>query len=666
MPNCSYYRRPTRILSYGLFLTICSLFSAQGQVALAHIFSDHMVLQREQPIKIWGWATAGEAIEVSMASQSATTTANSQGNWEVILKALPAGGPHEVSIKGKNTIELKDVLVGDLWLASGQSNMEWRISSTPFTETDSTLLHENQIRLFTVQIETDYLPRNDVKGGPWLNLTSENINKFSAVAYHFGKFIHREIDVPIGIINSSLGATSVEAWMSNESLMDFDQFAPEISPILSRGKSSAQINDEFAANQSHWEKEGYLTGPGIDQKWYLPTTDVSDWKDIEVPGYWEDKEYEDHDGAMWYRKTFDLPDATIPDSFLIQLTQIDDYDRTWVNGIEIGETFGRHNFRNYWVPKSALKSKDNVITVRAFDVGGKGGFSTNAFWLTGMIRGTWQCKPGLKINVSTFRTMPSVNISPFSSPGVLYNANIAPLTKLPIKGAIWYQGESNASRAYEYRSLFKGLISDWRDQWSNPELPFFFVQLANYNPESETPGQSDWAELREAQTMALALPKTGMAVTIDIGEANDIHPRNKVDVGKRLGLAALKVAYDRDIVFQGPAADEVFFTGDQVTVTYSNVGSGLISRDKFGYIRGFELAGTDQKFHWAKAEIIDGEVRAFSSEVAEPVAIRYDWSNNPGQVDLYNVEGLPALPFRSDNWPGATTDRKFNHLDARF
>jgi len=625
-----------------------------------------MVLQREQPIKIWGWATAGEAIEVSMAAQSATTTANSHGNWEVTLGKMPAGGPHEISIVGKNTIQLKDVLVGDLWLASGQSNMEWRISSTPFTETDSVLLSENQIRLFTVQIETDYLPRNDVKGGPWMNLTSQNISSFSAVAYHFGKFVHQEIGVPIGLINSSLGATSAEAWMSNESLMAFDQFEPEIAPILSRGKSSKQIHDEFVSNQAQWEKEGYLTGPGIDDQWYLPTTDASDWQDITVPGYWEDDNYEGHDGAMWYRKTFDLPEGGIPDSFLIQLTQIDDYDRTWVNGIEVGETFGRHNFRNYWVPASALKSQGNVIVVRAFDIGGKGGFSTNAFWLTGMIRGTWQCKPGLKIDARRFRTMPTVNVSPFSSPGVLYNANIAPLTKLPIKGAIWYQGESNAGRAYEYRSLFKGLIKDWRAQWGKPDLPFLFVQLANYNPESNVPAQSDWAELREAQTMALSLPHTGMAVTIDIGEALDIHPRNKVDVGHRLGLAALKAAYDLDTVFQGPTVDHLVFAKDHVTVTYSDVGSGLISKDKFGYIRGFELAGSDKQFHWAKAEIVRGKVHVSCSTVVEPVAIRYLWSNNPGQIDLYNLEGLPALPFRSDDWPGGTIDRKFNHLDARF
>ncbi|MCB0664279.1 MAG: beta galactosidase jelly roll domain-containing protein [Saprospiraceae bacterium] len=650
-----------------LSLIVFSSTVLRAAIKLPHLFGDHMVLQRNRPLTIWGWADSGERIEVRLGSVSATAFANSDGKWSCSLPSMDAGGPFTIRIKGENEISFEDVMIGDVWVASGQSNMQWQVRQTSYVELDSQWILDSPLRLFTVQISSDYMPQDDVQGGNWQRLSQESIADFSAVAYHFARHIQRNQNIPIGIISSSLGATSIETWMSNQSLSEFDQFIPEIQPIIDRGKSFAEINAEFDAAKPAWEKRKYLTGPGIDQKWFLPETDLSQWREIDVPGFWEDQGLEDHDGAVWYRKEFDMPPgAEGHDSLLLQLSQIDDYDITWVNGKKIGETYGRHNHRNYWMPKRMLKDKGNVLVVRAFDIGGKGGFSTNAFWMSELVRGRWKMRPGLEIDSDQFQTQPTVNTTPFSSPGVLFNANIAPLTRFPVKGVIWYQGESNAERAEEYRDLFTTMIKDWRNHWQDSLMPFLFVQLANYQAENTQPEPSDWAELREAQTLALKLPATGMAVTIDIGEAGDIHPKNKHDVGLRLSLAAENIAYGETVIWHGPRKEQVQFLPNEVLITYDSAGGIPITTDKFGYVHGFEVAGADRKFYWAKAEIQGRQVRVFADQVAEPVAVRYAWSDNPGTIDLYNRQGLPALPFRTDQWPGITSGRVFDHQAARF
>ncbi|MBK8501381.1 MAG: sialate O-acetylesterase [Saprospiraceae bacterium] len=647
-------------------LTFCSDL-VRAEVRLPHLFGDHMVLQRNEPLHFWGWAAPGEKVNVTLGSQSESMLTREDGSWSIYLSEMTAGGPFIATIEGSNRIEIADVLIGDVWVASGQSNMQWQIKQTPYEEVDTSWMKSASLRLYTVQIGSDYLPCDDVRGGKWQSLSRDAVADFSAVAYHFGKYISEHKGVPIGIINSSLGATAIETWMSNEALAKFDQFKPEIEPIIRQGKSFEELERDFDAKKSDWEKIAYLSGPGIEQKWYLSGTDLSLWADIQVPGFWEDQGLTKYDGSVWYRKEFDRPEGSAgSDSLLLQLSQIDDYDLTWVNGVQVGETYGRHNHRNYWLQDSLLRDKGNVLVVRVFDIGDKGGFSTNPFWMTELVRGAWKMRPGFQIDAKTFVTLPTVNVTPFSSPGILFNANIAPLTKMSIKGIIWYRGESNASRAEEYQSLFRTMIEDWRTHWKMPNLPFFFVQLANYQAEANEPGQSDWAELREAQSLALEMPFTGMAVTIDIGEANDIHPANKLDVGKRLGLAARKVAYLDPVIGHGPKLVDIKFGQKSAMVSYDASGGRLITKDKFGYIRGFQIAGSDQKFYWARAEIVGDQVRVYASEVANPVAVRYGWSNNPGPLDLVNEEGLPALPFRSDQWPGVTAGVKFDYQAARF
>lgn len=648
-------------VSEPLLIGIVLLFLSASAVAdpkLPTIFSDNMVLQRDIPIEVWGWADPKEVIVVQLNARELKTTADRSGNWSVKFDPISAGGPYEMIVRGKKELRVRNLLFGDLWLCGGQSNMQWTVAQTGWTEIDTAFIKSGDVRLFTVHVGMDYMPQADLNGSGWLTLSPDNINAFSAVGYHFGKFLHREIGVPIGLISDNLGATSVETWMSNQKLAKFPQFASLIDPVIKKGKGFKELMADFEKTRAKWEKQYYLKGPGFDGQWYLPPTDVTDWKEIDASGNsWENEPaLRDHDGAVWFRTTFDLPEDFSGAHFHLGLGQIDDYDIVWVNGKKVGETFGKHNHRNYQVPREILKETDNVLVVRVFDNGDIGGFTTHPFWGNDILRGKWSYRRGRAIA----KPIPEPflpNVTPFSSPGVLFNANIAPLTRLAIKGVIWYQGESNADRAHEYRALFPALIDDWRKQFGNPELPFLFVQLANYGAESVEPGESNWAELREAQAMALSLPNTGMASAIDIGEAGDIHPRNKQEVGARLGKVALKVAYGNTNIALSPTFKSTAIDNRKALIEFDS--ENLISRDKYGFVRGFQIAGADQKFYWARAYIRGKHVVVESDHVSDPVAVRYAWDNNPGQLDLFSKDGLPALPFRTDTWRGITEGKVF-------
>ena len=620
-----------------------------------------MVLQREMAIRVWGWADPGEKISVMLYGKFTSAKANKNGKWFAALPAMKAGGPFDLIIKGKNEIDLTDVLIGDVWICGGQSNMQWNISQTDYVETDTSFINHGNVRLFTVHTEMDYMPREDVKGLGWKKLSKENINLFSAVSYHFGKYLYSQLNVPIGLISNNLSASFVETWMSNEALLLLPQFRPVIEPIVKEGKSFDELQAAFEKIKPEWTKNYYYKGVGMDEQWFKPETATTDWKPIKASGntWVEEPDLMHHDGEVWFRTTFDLPENYNQDNFHLGLCQIDDYDIVWVNGAKVGETYGDHNHRGYNVPRKLLKDKGNVLVVRVFDAGGIGGFTTSPFWGNTILWGDWIYKKGSAIDPNKFPNPNVPNATPFSSPAVLYNANIAPLTTFPIKGVIWYQGESNIDRAYEYRELFPAMIRDWRKQWKQGDFPFLFVQLANHHEESPLPTQSIWAELREAQAMTLTLPNTGMATAIDIGEANDIHPKNKLEVGRRLGLAAMNVAYGKQVVSSGPTFAKMRVDGNFIIIEYHNIGSGLTTKDKYGYVRGFQIAGADQKFYWAQAKIKDNTVVIVCKDVNHPVAVRYAWDDNPGPLDLYNKEGLPAIPFRTDEWKGITADILF-------
>ncbi|MCM8767173.1 MAG: sialate O-acetylesterase [Candidatus Omnitrophica bacterium] len=513
-----YFKWSKYIFLSSQFLTKQLIFS---EIKLPALISDNMVLQQGMEVPIWGQADPNEKVTVIIGNKKISTTADNQGRWMVKFDRLEPGGPFEMTITGKNKIIIKNILVGEVWICSGQSNMAWPVSNVKDAQKEISEANYPQIRFFSVTRTTSIEPQQDCKG-KWVECSPSTVGGFSAVGYFFGRELHKSMGIPVGLINSSWGGTPAEAWTSYSVL----ETAPELKPILER------------------------------------------WNKI-IANYPQAKEKYEKDLIKW--------------------------------------------------KEDAEKAKD------------KG-----------------QPEP----------TRPSPPPGPDSPhrPGNLYNGMIAPLIPYAIKGVIWYQGESNVGRAYQYRKLFPVLIHNWRESWGQGDFPFLFVQLANFMQVKSEPEESAWAEMREAQMMALSIPNTGMAVTIDIGDANDIHPKNKQDVGYRLALIAKKIAYGQNIVYSGPIYKYMKVEGNKVRLYFEHTGSGLIAKGGEP-LTGFAIAGEERKFVWAKS-IIDGNtVVVYNEKVLNPVAVRYAWADNP-ICNLYNKEGLPASPFRTDDWPGITINNR--------
>ena len=647
--------RRTGILVWSLLLLS---FHLNAEVTLPKVIGSHMVLQRNTPVKIWGWADKVERITVTLAGQSTKAKADKEGKWEAVLEPMEAGGPFEMKIEGKNTLTLEDILIGDVWICSGQSNMEWSVSNSNNAEEEIASADFPEIRLLDVPHNVQLQPVDDIPDAAWTRCTPETIGNFSAVGYFFGRKLHRELGVPIGLISTNWGGTNVETWTSREMSLTDPEMKAGVESIdgLDIGAMAARLEQErqeLLASLGALEP-GMVAGVPV---WAGGDIDREKWKSMAVPGLWEGQGLTGVDGIIWFRKTVTLTREEAASDALLSLGAIDDNDRTWINGKEVGSTSRYDVARQYRINPGILKEGENTITVRVEDTGGGGGFwgdPEEMFLGTAAgqhsLAGEWLYRvssEGFSVNIQSA-------IHPNSKPTLLFNGMIHPLLNYSAKGAIWYQGESNAGRAYRYRTLFSNMIRDWRNHWENPELGFYFVQLANYMEPKDEPGESAWAELREAQVMALALPKTGMAVTIDIGEADDIHPRNKQDVGKRLALAALHDTYGKEVVHSGPVFRDMKVEGNRAVLEFDPMGSELQIRDKYGYVRGFAIAGEDRVFHWARGMQQGNSIVLGSDEVDRPVAVRYGWADNPDDVNLYNREGLPASPFRTDDWPGIT------------
>lgn len=637
-----------------------SLFFANlhATVKLSHIFSDNMVLQRDKPIKVWGWANKNETIEVSFFGQVKKTKADRYGKWTLSLAEVAYGGPYEMIVKGKNnSISLKNILIGDVWLCSGQSNMEmpvhgWGSVYNYQEEIDSA--DYPLIRAFNVVKGMNVQPQEDFNGS-WIVCSPQSVANYSAVAYFFARILNKELNIPIGIINSSWGGTEIESWISTDTYNELpDKFSEKYKNI--------KITDfEQFVRENETNKNLYLAAmnndPGINEEWFKPSANISLWSKMQIPQMWENV-LGDVDGIVWFRYNITLPEGDEGRNATIQLGTIDDDDIVWINGVKIGETHGYAVNRLYDIPSGVLRSGENVITVRVTDNSAGGGIygnPDNLYLKTAKgkysLSGEWSYNPSVTNTAFNY-----VNVSPNMHFSLLYNAMINPIIQFSLKGIIWYQGESNSSQAYNYRTLFPAMINDWRKKWGY-ELPFYWVQLANYMSKDKIPQESEWAELREAQALTLSLPQTAQAVITDIGEENDIHPRNKQDVGLRLALIALKKTYGMDsIVCSGPTFKSMNIIGSKAYIEYNNVGQGLLVNNKYGYIEGFAIAGADKKFEWAKAYLDGDKVIVFSSNVSKPVAVRYSWSDNP-DVNLFNTRGLPAAPFRTDDWSVHKADR---------
>jgi sialate O-acetylesterase len=644
-------------------ITACNR-GVPAEFSVTPIVSNGAVLQRGKPNQIWGGGTAGNWVTVQFDNKIFCAKVNQNGCWSVETDTLQSGGPFTLTaICGKDTLTFIDIWVGDVWLCSGQSNMEFSVGNFPWKDAEIGVANNEQIRFYTVPNETDVVPAKTVPASIWRKATGAELGALSATAYFFAKNIQPEIGVPVGLIVSDWSGTSIEPWMSREAIAQFPQFDEVVKELSANTQSKKEINEAFAQyRKDGWDSLYYLAGQGMQEKWHLPETDFSSWNPIKFPNYWEDAEVglDNFDGAVWFKTTFDLPENFDGSAYQIFLNYVKDYNRAWVNGHELGEVFGNKTWSDYYAPAAWLKPKDNVLVVRVFNVEGKGGFNYHPLWESKILAGNWVCKPDYAIDAAVFPTPKIVNINPFSYPTGIYNAMIAPLQKCAVTGFVWYQGESNEGRAYEYRSLFPAMIKDWRQKFAQGDLPFYFVQLANYENPPAQPVNSDWAELRESQTYALQLPHTGMAVAIDIGEAGNIHPKNKQEVGKRLALLALSDTYKKDVDAKYPTVSSITFAENRVTVQIEP--SSLLQKvNANAPIRGFAIAGQDSVFYWAENVLLaDNTIIVSSSKVKNPIAVRYAWSKNPGTLNLRNQAGLPLAPFRSDNWKGVTDARVFD------
>ncbi len=640
-----------------LLVTACNFSSPASHIELPPLFSDHMVLQRNQNIIVWGKATPDEKVTVTFNRQKAEIVADEDSSWQVTLAPEPAGGPFELTIAGEETITISDVLVGEVWLASGQSNMEWPLQATNNAEAEIAAANDNMLRLFTVRKSVAGTPQTIIPADGWELTTSETVGSFSAVAYFFGRTLRQSLDVPVGLIHSSWGGTPAEAWTSAGALVEHPDYTEAVEAIL-----ADPAPYDMMVSMENWLKaiqENDRGFSGDTPAWAAAGFDDNDWATMSLPGLWEEDALPDYDGSVWFRRHVTLPAGWQDKDLILKLAMVDDIDQTWVNGDLVGSTNQYNAPREYTVPASALKAGDNVITIRVLDTGGGGGIWGEADDMTlglpdGSARalslaGDWKYREAIDFEATKIPPRPG---GQQNAPTVLYNAMIHPLLPYTIKGAIWYQGESNASRAHQYQTLFPMMIEDWREKWGY-DIDFHFVQLANFMQQQQNPSEAeDWPELREAQTMALDLPHTGMAVTIDIGEAGDIHPRNKQDVGYRLAQSALNITYGQENVPAGPLYKDFSVDGNEIRITFDNAANGLKTSDG-GPIKGFAIAGEDQQFYWADTRIEGSNVIVSSPHVTNPVAVRYGWANNP-TVNLYNTEDLPASPFRTDEWPGVT------------
>lgn len=653
------------------FVPVCCLVALfiftglQSQPTLAPIFADHMVMQRDKPIQVWGWGKPNEKISVAFKAQNLSTKANKEGKWQVQLAPEQAGGPYTLQVSAKSgSVQLSDILIGEVWLCSGQSNMEWPLSRAMDAATEIAAANYPQIRHFQVTKSVDIQPRQSLTGSGWKPATPENAGSFTAVGYFFARQLHKELGVPIGLIHSSWGGTHVETWTSRQAFENNPEFAPMIQSLslkaldsISEAKMQAQNN-----RTKLWEQE--KADAATLANWYQPTTNTANWKSLKVPGYWENQGLAGLDGVVLMRYDLTLTEAQAAAATKLQLGKIDDDETTYKNGVKIGATTGYNLDRNYELPKGVLKAGVNTIAVEIVDGTGEGGFygqpeALQIVTTVGNIplAGNWQYKIA---SIAPQRT--AAGMGPNDYPTLLYNAMIHPLIPYTIQGAIWYQGESNTGRAHQYRKAFPLMIEDWRSRWAQGDFPFYFVQLATYNAGAggNTNAGNEWAELREAQTLTLSLPNTGMAVTTDVGNPKDIHPTNKQAVGYRLALQALAHTYGKkELVSSGPVLKTATPQAGKMVLTFNHIGSGLMAKDKYGYLHGFEIAGADQKYHWAKALIEGNQVVVFSEAVPNPVAVRYGWTDDASEINLFNKEGLPAAPFRTDNWPRTTEGRKF-------
>ena len=609
---------------------------AAAKVRLPKVISDCMVLQRGTDLNIWGWADPGEKVTVRFQGNHYFTQADASGNWKVVMPPQKAGGPYILEV---NELVIRDVLVGDVLLLSGQSNQETVIERLFDRYPEIPVSNNHMIRMYKVPTQNTpgELQEDTPDGERWHSAISSDIINWKALAYFYAVEAYEKTGVPQGMLVSSLGGSAIESWVAEEYLMAF----PEMAAQKAKADSTAAASID----------------PAVAGNWTAEKIDDSDWDTMEMPGFMEDRGFP-RGGTFYFRKEVDIPESMDGRHAKIYLGRVEDSDVVYINGVQVGTTSYFGPPRKYDIPAGVLHKGKNTIAVKLVANSGAGGMIPDKpYKIQGdedviPLSGEWKYKnvPASSANrmmggAFGGRTMRQ----PSFTGGGLFNGMIYPLRNYNFCGCIWYQGESNSGQYQKYAGFLKALIENWRDTLNDPDLPFFICQLPNYMKKYDYPTSSDWAGLREAQTkVAMEVPGCHIATCYDTGEWNDIHPLNKKDLAKRIFLGVRKLCYGEKVVALGPVYKDMQIDGNKIIVSFTEIGGGLKSRE--GKLQHFAIAGEDRKFVWADAVIKGGKVIVSSPEVKNPVAVRYAWADNPDNANLCNKEGLLASPFRTDNW----------------
>jgi sialate O-acetylesterase len=629
-----------------LFIPLNEVIS---QIRLPKLISDGIVLQRNEKVKIWGWAWPKEKINLVFKSKTYSTEADLQGNWAIILPAQKAGGPYEMVLKASNEIKIKDILFGDVWICSGQSNMELPMERVKEKYGEVIKNSKNsKIRQFLVPDKYDFnRPETDLDSGNWIAANPETVLNFSAVGYFFAKEIYEKQQIPIGLINTALGGSPVESWMSEEALKPFPKTYEEAQKFKNDDLIK-QIESSDKQRSDDWYKEVNANDKGLLEKntqWNQSNLNDSDWSKMSIPGFWANQSIGNVNGVVWFRKEIEVPKTMVGKPAKLFMGRIVDQDFVYVNGEMVGTTGYQYPPRRYDVKSTILKEGKNTIAIRVINNSGNGGFVLDKPYFLAVgndtidLKGEWKYKLGTAMKPLQGPTF--IRWKPVG----LYNAMIAPLLNLKIKGVLWYQGESNTYNTKEYAQTFPAMINNWRAKWGQGDFPFLFVQLANFMDDYPEPRESNWAALRQSQLETLSVSNTGMAVTIDVGEWNDIHPLNKEAVGHRLALLARKMTYgETKITASSPMPSVAKFEKDKAIITFVNIGGGLITKNGTE-LKAFAISNDGVNFVWAKAKIVGDKVEIWNEKISNPIVVRYAWDNNPAAANLFSKEGLPSTPF---------------------
>ena len=645
-------------------LAICLFFTANAQLSTAKLFADHAVLQRNKAVPVWGWSAKKAKVTVDFNGQVLSVRADDQGNWKAVLKPMTEGGPYVMKItSGKEHLVYNDVMLGEVWLCSGQSNMEFQLKNAFGYKAEQKNAAQMTIRQFHVPDKISLTPEKDLDGGQWVKADTNTVGDFTAVGYFFAKKLSQTLHVTVGLIHSSWGGTQVEDWISKDAMLA----SPELGAIA---KSMPVTWDELKQRIDRQLKEyAYRNQPVVnytpEQLAGEPASFFAAWQNGNVPGSWEwmGKLYS-YRGQGFMQRTIKLDSAYANHSSVIRLGLTDADLAIYIDGKLVKKGNLPDNYQ-IDLPPGTWKGGDNSLLVQLMSPQKKPAWA--GMGLTGAGNDLYVRFADTTINLAdaNWRTMPDLSkpyhfdFMPNNTAFMLYNSMINPLIPYAIAGVTWYQGEANVDRSYQYRTSFPLMITDWRNRWKQ-DFPFLFVQISSFGGFQNSNTGSGWAELREAQNLALQLPNTGVAVTTDIGDAFNIHPTDKLDVGYRLAYRALSMAYHLPGFSESPLFSSADFSGGYAIVSLSHAGNGLVAKDKYGYVKGFEVAGADYKFYYAQALITeDNKIKVWCSQVAQPIAVRYAWTDAPIDADLFTKDGMPVSAFRSDNWKGVTEGKGF-------